>query len=72
MANFNTLIKVKNMSNSFDVLFPVTKAANVIVDEATDKRLPEKLSEIDSAIASKISATEKGVATESLLLMQMV
>lgn len=62
MALTNGFIKIKNQSGQFDTLFPITKAENIIVDLGTDKRLPAKLTELDDAIASKISASEKGVA----------
>lgn len=62
MALTNGFIKIKNQSGQFDTLFPITKAENIIVDFGTDKRLPAKLTELDDAIASKISASEKGVA----------
>lgn len=61
MAKINTIIKIKNSGGGFDQLFPVTKSENIIVDEF-DKRLSTKLTEIDSAIDTKISASEKGVA----------
>lgn len=62
MADFTSLIKVKNSSNGFDTIFPITKASNIVVDEQTDKRLSTKLSEIDSEIGAKVDSSEKGVA----------
>ncbi len=59
---FNSFIKVKNVSNTFDTIFPITKAQNIIVDEGTDKRLTTVLNEMNAAIAAKLDASQKGVA----------
>ena len=59
---YNSYIKVKNSSNSFDSIFPITKSQNVVVDEATDKRLDELLTEINTALANKLESSLAGVA----------
>ena len=59
---YNSYIKVKNSSNSFDSIFPITKSQNVVVNEATDKRLDELLTEINTALANKLESSLAGVA----------
>lgn len=59
--DINSLIKVKNAQGTFDVIYPITKAENVIVGP-DEKTLSTKLGEIDSAVASKIDSSKIGQA----------
>lgn len=52
-VNVDSLIKVKNAQGGFDTVYPITKAENVKIGGT--KSLAQKLREIESAVADKIS-----------------
>lgn len=59
MANVSTYIKIKNIGGSFDTVFPISKAANIVVDDQ-DKRLSTTLTEIETALTTFVTLDSKG------------
>lgn len=59
--DISSLIRVKNAEGQFDAIYPITKSENIIVGP-DNKALSTKLTEVDTAIATKLNANKVGVA----------